>query len=74
MLLELSQYVPDIFTMALWVGKINKDIKKENQGDFVQVLTKKIFHHIHELGKGIGDTKRHDQKLLEPPPHVECYF
>ena len=43
--------------MVLWVGRINKDIVKENQDEFVQVLTKKSVHHIHELGRGVGDAK-----------------
>ena len=50
--------------MVLWVGRINKDIIKENQDEFVQVLTKKSVHHIHELGRGVGNAKWHDQKFI----------
>ena len=39
--------------MVLWVGRINKDIVKENQDEFVQVLTEKSVHHIHELGRAL---------------------
>ena len=51
--------------MVLWVGRVNEYIIKENKDDLVQVLTKKIVHHVHELGRGVGDGKRHDQTFLE---------
>ena len=57
MLLELSKNLPEVFSMVLGVGGINKDIVKKNQDELVQVLTKKIIHHVHELGTGVGDTK-----------------
>ena len=60
--------------MVLWVGRIDKDIVKENQDEFVQVLTKKSVHHIHELGRGVGDTKWHDQKFIKPPPRLKRNF
>ena len=72
MLPKLSQNLTKVFSMVLWVGRINKDIVKENQDEFVQILTKKIVNHVHELG--VGDTKRHDQKLVDPPPHLKCSF
>ena len=50
------------------------DVVKENQDGFVQVVTKKSIHHVHELGKGVGDAKRHDQKFIEPPPRLESNF
>ena len=53
MLSELSQYLPKVISMVLWVERINKDIVEEYQDEFVQVLTKKIVHHIHELGSGV---------------------
>ena len=56
--------------MVLWVGRVNKDIVKENQDEFIQVLTKKIVYHVHKLGGGVGDTKRHDQELIEPLTHA----
>ena len=71
MLPELSQYLLEMFNMVLWVGKINKDIIKENQDEFIQVLTKKTVHHVHELCRCVGDTKRLDQKLVEPRPRLE---
>ena len=60
--------------MVLRVGRINKDIVKENQDEFVQVLTKKSVHHIHELGRGVGDAKKHNQKFIKPPPHLKRRF
>ena len=43
--------------MILWVGRINKDIVKENQDEFVQVITKKNVHHIHELAGALVTPK-----------------
>ena len=63
-----------VFSMVLWVGIINEDIVKEDQDEFVQVLTKKSVHHIHELGKAVGDAKRHNQKFIKPPPCLKCCF
>ena len=60
--------------MVLWIGRINEDIVKENQDEFVQVLTKKIVHHIHKLSRGVGDTKRHDQNFIEPAPRLKHSF
>ena len=60
--------------MVLWVGRTNEDIVKENQDEFVEVLTKEIVHHIHELGRGVGYTKRHDQEFIEPPPRLKRSF
>ena len=52
--------------MVLWASRINEDIAKENQDELVQILTKKIVYHVHELGRGVGDAKRHYQKFVEP--------
>ena len=60
--------------MVLWVGRINEDIVKENQDEFVQELTKKSVHHIHELGKGVGDAKWHDRKFTQPLPSLKRSF
>ena len=60
--------------MVLWASRVTKDIIKENQDEFVQVLTKKIFHLIHKLGRGVGDAKRHDQNLIKPAPHFKRSF
>ena len=60
MLSEFAQHFPEVISMVLWVGKINKHIVRENQDEFVQVLTKKSVYHVHKLGKGVGDAKRHD--------------
>ena len=60
--------------MVLWVARINEDNVKENQHEFVQVLTKKSVHHVHELGRGVGDAKRHNQELIEPPPRLKRCF
>ena len=68
MLPELSQYFPYMLSMVLGVGRINKDIFKENQHEFAQLLTKKSVHHVHELDRGVGRAKRHEQEFLEPPP------
>ena len=74
MLSELSQHFHDVFNMDLWVGRIYKDIVKEHQDEFVQVLTKKIVHHVHESGRGVGDAKWHDQELVEPLPRLKRSF
>ena len=52
--------------MVLWVGKISEDIVEENQDEFVQVLTKEIVHHVHQLCRGVGYIRRHDQEFIEP--------
>ena len=74
MLSEFAQHFPEVISMVLWVGKIYQDVVKENQDEFVQVLTKEIVHHIHELGRGIGDAKWHDQNFIEPSPRLKRYF
>ena len=74
MLLELSQYFPYVFSMVLWVGRIDEDIIKENQDEFVQVLTKESVHHIHELGRGVGDAKTYNQEFIKPPPRLKRSF
>ena len=60
--------------MVLWVGRVNKGIIREHQDELVQVLTKKIVYHIHELGRGIGDAKRHNQEFIKPPPRLKSCF
>ena len=60
--------------MVLWVGRVNKDIVKEKKDEFVQVLTKNIVNHVHELDKGVDYTKRHHQKFVEPPPCLKHSF
>ena len=61
MLPELSQNFSEVFKVVLWVGKINKDIFKEHQDEFVQVFTEKIVHDIQELGRTVRDAKWHAQ-------------
>ena len=60
--------------MVLWVGRIDEHIAKKNQDEFVQVLTKESVHHIHELGRGVGDAERHNQKFIKSPPRLKCSF
>ena len=74
MLPELSQHFLEVISMVMWVGRIDEDIVQENQDEFVQVLTKEIVHHVHKLGRGVGDAKWHDQKFIEPPLCLKRYF
>ena len=74
MLPEFVQHFPEVISMVLWVGRIYQDVVKENQDEFVQVLTEEIVHHVHELGRGIGNTEWHDLKFIELPPCLKCCF
>ena len=56
------------------VGRVNEDIVKENQNEFVQVLIEKIVHHVLKLSRAISDTKWHHQEFVEPPPHIKHSF
>ena len=60
MLPELSPifFKGDQHGLVGWQSKLGHC--QENQYEFVQVFAKEVVHHIHKLGRGIGNTEWHD--------------
>ena len=43
---------------------IYQDVVQEDEDKVIKVIGEDIIHHIHELRRGIDNTKRHYQKLV----------
>jgi hypothetical protein len=72
MLSQLLQHKPQMLLMLLLILGVNQDVINEHHNKLIQILHKNFVHQIHELGRCIGQSKRHDCVLIESISSGEC--
>jgi hypothetical protein len=66
------QHKPQMFLMLLLIFGLNQDVINEHHHKLNQVLHKNFVHQIYEVGRCIGQSKRHDGVLIVSIPSSEC--
>ena len=54
--------------MFFYSGQIDKNVIDEYHHKLIQLLHEHLVHHVHEVGGGIGESKRHNGELILPIP------
>jgi hypothetical protein len=60
MVFEALENNVQMFSMVLLVHGINKNIVDKNHDELVKLRHKNRIHEIHEVGRSIYETKRHN--------------
>ena len=54
--------------MLFFIFGIHKDVINEDNDKLIKVLHEHSIHQIHEIGRGIGQSKGHYSELKQPIP------
>jgi hypothetical protein len=58
---KLLQYQTEMFFLTL---RVDQYVIDEHHDELVQILHKKLVHHIHKVCWGISQSKRHHRILI----------
>jgi hypothetical protein len=61
----------EMLHMLLFTLGIDQDIVNEDHDKFVQLCHEYGVHQVHEMCRSIGESKRHNQILVQPVPGGE---
>jgi hypothetical protein len=71
MVTKLLQNNSEMLHMLLFTLGIDQDIVNEDHDKFVQLCYEYGVHQVHEMCRSIGESKRHNQILVQPVPGGE---
>jgi hypothetical protein len=54
--------------MLLFTLRIDQDVINEDHDKFIQLRHEHGVHQVHEMCRSIGESKRHNQILVQPIP------
>ena len=60
--------------MVCLILRINQDIIDKHNHELAELEHEYRIHQIHEVGRSICQSKRHDQILVQAIPSGESYF
>jgi hypothetical protein len=66
MVTKSLQNNPEMLCMLLFTLGIDQDVINENHDKHVQLRNESGVHQVHEMCRSIGESKRHNQKLVQP--------
>jgi hypothetical protein len=62
----------EMLRMIFFTLGIDQDVINEDCDKLVQLQHEYGVHQVHEICRRIGESKRHNQKLIQPVPGGEC--
>jgi hypothetical protein len=71
MVSKLLQNNSEILRMLFFTLGIDQDVVNEDHEKLVQLRHEYEVHQVHEMCKSIGESKRHNQILIQPVPGRE---
>ena len=60
MVTELLQNCPEVFLVSFFTLSLDEGVIDEDHHKLIQEIHKYLIHHMHEEGRGIGESERHD--------------
>jgi hypothetical protein len=63
---------PKVLLMLFSILGVDQDVINEHYDKLVQLRHEYRVHQVHEMCGGIGESKRHNQILIQPVPGREC--
>ena len=54
--------------MFFYSGQTDQNVIDEYHYKLIHLFHENLVHHIHEVGRGIGESKGHDGELILPIP------
>jgi hypothetical protein len=71
MVLKLLQNNSEMLRMLFFTLGIDQDVVNEDHDKLVQLWHEHGVHPVHEMCRSIGESKRHNQILIQPVPGRE---
>jgi hypothetical protein len=68
MVSESLQNNIEMLRMLLFTFGIDQDVVNEDHDKLVQLRHEDGLHQVHEMCRSIGESKRHNQILIQPVP------
>jgi hypothetical protein len=72
MVMKSLQNNPKMLLMLFFIPGVDQDVINEYHDKLVQLRYEYRFHQVHEMCRSIGESKRHNQVLIQPVPSREC--
>jgi hypothetical protein len=63
---------PKVLLMLYFILGVDQDVINEDHDKLIQLRHEYRVHQVHEMCRGIGESKRHNQILIQPIPAGEC--
>jgi hypothetical protein len=64
----------EMLHMHFFTLEIDQDVINEDHDKLVQLWHEHGVHQVHKMCRSIGESKRHNQILIQPVPGRECSF
>jgi hypothetical protein len=72
MVTKSLQNNPKVLLMLFFILGVDQDVVNEYHGKLVQLRHEYGVHQVHEMCRSIGESKQHNQILIQPVPGREC--
>jgi hypothetical protein len=72
MVTKLLQNNLKVLLMLFFILGVDQDVINEHHDKLVQLRHEYGVHRVHEMCRGIGESKRHNQILIQCIPGGEC--
>jgi hypothetical protein len=72
MVTKLLQNNLKVLLMLFFILGVDQDVINEHHDKLVQLRHEYGVHQVHEMCRGIGESKRHNQILIQRIPGGEC--
>jgi hypothetical protein len=72
MVTKSLQNNPNMLLMLFFILGVDQDVINEYHDKLVQLWHEYGVHQVHEICRSIGESKRHNQILIQPIPGREC--
>jgi hypothetical protein len=66
------QYNPKMLLMFFFSPGVGQNVINEYHDKLIQLRHEHGIHQVHEMYRSIGESKRHNQILIQPVPGGEC--
>jgi hypothetical protein len=74
MVTKLLQNKPKMLLMLFFILGVDQDVINEDHGKLAQLLHEYEVNQVHEICRSIGESKRHNQVLIQPAHDGEGSF
>jgi hypothetical protein len=71
MVMKSLHNIPKMLLMLFFILGVDQDVVDEDHDKLVQLRHDYRVHQVHEICRSIGESKRHNQILIQPIPSGE---
>ena len=68
---QFLKYQPQVFAMFFCGTGKYQDVVNKDDHEVIKIFMEDVLYQMHELRRGVGNTKRHHQKIRTIPNAFE---